>query len=131
MLVALAAALAVALAVVWTRGGNESRSTLAQLAAKNYRILTPKETRTFLRYAQRERACLARHGVPLSEPIVSRTRILMRAGRRTAKELAQVGLSCDSDVGPPPLKGTLQARRGQVLVYVPKRCLIDPKNVPS
>jgi len=50
----------------------------------------------------------------------------MRAPNQSARDLAQLQLACDPEVGPPPSKASLQARQGQVLVYLPKRCLINP-----
>jgi len=46
--------------------------------------------------------------------------------RGIARSLARLQLAYDPQVGPPPVKATLQARDGQVLVFLPKRCLIDP-----
>jgi hypothetical protein len=104
---------------------------LAQLAAKNYRTLTPRESRALVRYAQSEYRCLVAHGVDASRPVASRTRITMRAPHRSAHDLAQLELACDSEVGPPPQTATLQARPGLVLVYLPKRCLMNPTELPS
>jgi len=110
-------------------GGSEP--TLAELAAKNYRTLSVTESRRLLRYAEREYACLANHHAGVDKPVASRTRITMRAPHRTADELVRFMTQCDPQVGPPPKGASLQARRGQVLVYVPKRCLLNPAEIPS
>jgi hypothetical protein len=123
----LAAAITAGVQVLWS---NDSRSpTLAQLAAHNYRTLSPRESRLLVRFARREYACLASKGTHITQPAVSRTRITMRARGAAARELARLELACDSEVGPPPQGATLQARAEQVLVYLPKGCLIDPTEV--
>jgi hypothetical protein len=37
--------------------------------------------------------------------------------------------SCDSAVGPPSAKWSLQARPGEIVLYLPKQCLLDPAQV--
>jgi hypothetical protein len=110
-------------------GGSEP--TLAELAAKNYRTLSVTESRRLLRYAEREYACLASHDAGIEKPAASRTRITMAAPHRTALDLVRFMTQCDPEVGPPPRGASLQARRGQVLVYVPKRCLLNPAELTS
>jgi hypothetical protein len=131
VLVALAVGLAIALAVVSRNRPGEKPPTLAQLAAKNYRTLSARESRRLLQYAEREYQCLAAHGTHLSAPVASSTRITMSAPGKTAGELARAMLPCVSDVGPPPPKASLQARPHQVLVYLPKRCLMNPQQLPQ
>jgi hypothetical protein len=128
----LATALAAALVVVWTRQdeGRSQKLSLAQLAATNYRTFTPPESRRLVRYSEKEYACLVAHGAHISSPVVSRTRILMHAHGLSARRLVRYMEACDPKVGPPPLKATLQARPEQVLVYFPKRCLLDPNELP-
>jgi len=54
-----------------------AKPTYAQLVGKNYKVLTPKQTRRFLRYADRVHACLAKR-FRLAEPVASTTKIVMR-----------------------------------------------------
>jgi hypothetical protein len=132
VLLAAATVLSVVLAVGWLRQDDSraERPTLSQLAAKNYRILSRTETLTLIRYAESEYQCLVSHGAHVSRPVASRTRILIRAPNQSAHVLARLELGCDPDVGPPPGKSDLQARQGQVLIYVPKQCLINPAELP-
>jgi hypothetical protein len=128
------ATLASALAVEWhfaSGRGNGEGPTLAELVAKNYRTLTPAESRRLVRYAEKEYRCLVAHGGNVSRPVASRTRITMHAPKRSADSLVQLLMSCDPDVGPPPGKATLQARNDLVLVYLAKRCLLSPTELPS
>src|SRR5207244_7356498 len=123
----LAAALAVAFAIESFRGNDTgSSASVAQLAAHNYRILSRHDSRAVVRFADREYRCLASKGVNVSAPVTSRTRIAMLAPRESAASLARRQLQCDPRVGAPPARAALQARQGEVLVFLPKRCLMDP-----
>lgn len=129
---ALAAALAVALVVVFRHdSGAAKQPTLAQLAATNYRTLTRHQSRALLQYAKSEYDCLSARGLAISAPVASRTRITMSAPGKTARDLVNVMTGCDSQVGPPPGKSTLQARQNEVLVFLPKRCLMNPHELPG
>ena len=105
--------------------------TLAELARKNYRTLSVAESRRLLTYAESEYACLVDHGAPVSKPVASRTRITMSAPDQTVDALLRFMTACDPKVGPPPKRASLQARQSLVLVYVPKRCLLNPAEVTS
>jgi hypothetical protein len=122
---ALAVALAAAIAIASHRG-TSAKPTVAELAAHNYRTLSRHQSRLLVRFARREYACLASRGLELSAPVVSRTRITMNAPGKAARALGSLLLACDPSVGAPPAGASLQARDGEVLVYLPKRCLIDP-----
>jgi hypothetical protein len=126
LLATLALGLGAAIAFESFQADGGGRQTLAELAANNYRTLSRHESRLLVRFAAREYRCLVSKGLHVSAPVVSRTRITMRAPGRSARSLARLELACDPQVGPPPARATLQARDGQVLVYLPKRCLIDP-----
>jgi hypothetical protein len=129
--VLVAAPTAAFVAARWTSHGDAAKPSLAQLAAKNYRTLSAAESRRLLRYAQTEYRCLVAHGATIAAPVASRTRITMAAPDRSADELLQLMMACDPKVGAPPPGASLQARAGQVLVYLPKRCLLDPSEIAS
>jgi hypothetical protein len=107
------------------------KPSLAQLAAKNYRTLSPAESHRLLRYAQTEYRCLVAHDSTIAAPVASRTRITMAAPDRSTEQLVRLMTACDPKVGAPPPGASLQARPGLVLVYLPKRCLLDPSEVTS
>jgi hypothetical protein len=129
--VLVAAPTAAFVAARLTSDSGKRQPSLSELAAKNYRTLSVAESRRLLRYAEREYRCLVAHGETIAAPVASRTRITMTARGRSADELIRSMTACDPEVGAPPPRASLQARRGQVLVYVPKRCLLDPTVVPS
>jgi len=129
---AVGIALVVAILVARSAGGRESTPpTLAERVAKNYRVLSKSESRTLVRYAQRVHSCVVAHGADVAAPVASSTRITMSAPNQTAMGLLRFLERCDPEVGPPPPKASLQARRGQVLVYLPKQCLLDPTEIDA
>jgi hypothetical protein len=135
LLIALAlAAGAVVTAILWqSHGTGDARGrqpTYAELVAKNYRVLTPRQSRLFVRFARREYRCVSARDSGVLAPVVSPTRITMRAAHRSARQLLRLLVACEPVVGPPPASATLQARSGQILVYVPKWCLLDRKVLP-
>src|SRR5919201_1786296 len=129
--VLVAAPTAAFVAARLTSDSGERQPSLSELAAKNYRTLSVAESRRLLRYAEREYRCIVAQGQTIAAPVASRTRIRMAAPGRSADELIRWMTACDPEVGGPPPGSSLQARDGQVLVYVPKRCLLDPSEVDS
>jgi hypothetical protein len=119
------------LAARWTSHTEGVQPSLAELAAKNYRTLSAAESRRLLRYAETEYRCIVAHDAEIAAPVASRTRIRMTAPGSSADELVRLMTACDPEVGPPPPGASLQARPGQVLVYLPKRCLLDPTAITS
>jgi hypothetical protein len=127
---ALVAVLAIAVAIVWGRSGGSGRApTPAQLADTNYRTLTRQESARLLRFARNEHACLSARRVPVSAPVASPTRITMTARGQGASALASATIACGPQVGPPPQKSSLQARPNAILLYLPKRCLMNPHDL--
>jgi hypothetical protein len=122
---------AVVALLVRQRDGAVSRTALAQLAAKNYRVLTRDQSRMLVRYADDVHRCLVGHGAKIARPVAWSTRITMRAPHQSARSLAQLMMACDATVGAPPAKASLQARTGSVLLYLPKQCLLDPTQLPA
>lgn len=126
----VAAPAVVAWRVVHGGGDAPTRPTYEQLVAKNYRVLTGTQSRTLVSFAAALHACLVTHGgTAVARPVASATRITMRAPGRSARELVRLLTSCDPAVGPPPAKSSLQARAGEIVLYLPKQCLLDPAQV--
>jgi hypothetical protein len=106
LLVALALGLTAAIGFGSFRA-DDAGPRLAELAAHNYRTLSRRESRLLVRFAEREYKCLVSEGSNVSAPVVSRTRITMRAPGKSARSLARLQLACDPQVGPPPAKAAL------------------------
>jgi hypothetical protein len=127
------AAVAVAIGVLLSLDAHKAGSrapTYAELVAKNYRVLTPSKSKLLVRFARRVYRCVAACDAGVFAPVASPTRITMRAPHRSARALLHLLVACDHAVGAPPAKATLQARPGQILVYLPKWCLLDRKVLP-
>ena len=103
--------------------------TYAQLAAANYKVLSPARSWSLLAFATAFRACAVRRGIALGEPRPSHTRITMRlAGSVDRQRLVRVVDVCGDALGGPPLDSSLQYRPSAhaMLLYLPKWCLLDP-----
>ncbi len=111
--------------------GESSTPTFAERVAKNYRILTHAESRTLVKYAASVYRCVTDHGANVGRPVSSSKRILISAPHRSARALLGYLTACDAEVGPPPVNATLQARPGQILVYLPKQCLLSPTEIDT
>lgn len=125
--VGIAVAAVFATAAEWKSG--ETPPTLAERAAKNYRVLTKAQSRRLVEYAESVHRCVVGDGAKVAPPVASRTRITMSAPGLSADALVGFLEACDPTVGPPPPKSSLQARTGRLLVYLPKQCLLDPTEV--
>jgi hypothetical protein len=135
---ALVLAAAIAAAVLWG-GGRANRQaqgqhparqkTYAELAAANYKTLSPKQTRRLLRFAEAFHACMAKR-LDLGQPQTSPTRIVMDlpagVGLHTAVRL---GIACGTKLGDPPPGASLQTRKHVIVLYLPKYCILDRKVV--
>jgi hypothetical protein len=103
--------------------------TYQQLVAANYKVLQPRQSRRLLRFAEGFRACMVAH-VPLEEPQVLPTRILLPlpAGADSASVLPFTP-RCGAKLGDPPPGSSLLVRKHAIVLFLPKRCLLDPKVV--
>jgi hypothetical protein len=126
--------LGVALGFAATHRGHAParQGTRAAAASANFRVLSKQESRRLIAYAQHVHRCLVvHHEQGISPPIVSPTRITMPAPNRSARSLVVSLTVCEPSVGAPPPGASLQARANQILVYLPKRCLLDPAALRS
>ena len=107
-----------------------SARTYQQLAAANYRTLTPAQSARLLRFAKAFRSCMTDRGVDLTAPMPNPTKIVLHV--KTSPIPASIRAStvaCAERVGGPPPKSSLQTPRGHpdlIVLYLPKQCLLDP-----
>jgi hypothetical protein len=105
--------------------GDGVRSDEAQ---SNYRILGARETARLMTYARSVWRCAVAHGLRLEAPRPTRTRIdLQPVGRWSPDAVVETLAECEPETGPPPPKSSLVAEKTRLVVYIPKRCLLDPK----
>jgi hypothetical protein len=96
-------------------------------------VLTPRATRRLLRFADALHSCVTSNGIRLGSPQRLNTKIVMGVPPRVERQhLIGVVLSCGEPLGGPPPGASLQTfqRSGQqdsVILYLPRRCLLDPK----
>jgi hypothetical protein len=105
--------------------------TYAQLVAENYKVLRPEQSRRLLRFARAWHACVAAH-VRLGEPKAMPTRITMAlpgSGTLPSPAVLRLGARCGERLGDPPSGSSLQFRPHVVVLYLPKRCLLDRQSL--
>jgi hypothetical protein len=132
LLVAVTATAVLALIFFSTRRESSAGPTYAELVAANYRVLSPAESRRLLRFAKSFHACVNRRGISLGPPEPLNTRIEMAIQPAADREaLGRVTVSCGESLGRPPPGASLQAvsrdQPDDVVLYLPKQCLLDPK----
>jgi hypothetical protein len=133
--------LAVGLATAFLQGTGEGRApkaraskpagskTYQQLVAANYKVLRPRQTRRLLRFADAFQACMVAH-VQLGEPKALATRIVMAVpGGAAPSVVLRFTGRCGAKLGDPPPGSSLLLRRHAIVLFLPKRCLLDPKVV--
>jgi hypothetical protein len=128
---ALVVATAVVAIVLHERGGSGPGQTYADLVRANYRVLSTAQSRRLLTFARDFRSCVDGRGIGLGRPSASKTKITMRVPVGTERDrLLRVGVACGKVVGDPPPGASLQVYQrtspGLVVLYLPKRCLLDP-----
>jgi hypothetical protein len=105
------------------------KATYAELVAANYKILKPRQTRRLLEYADAAYACLSKE-LDLGTPKISAKKIVMALPNgSTPAAVVKVSLRCAAKIGDPPPDASFQVRSHAVLLYVPKRCILDKRTV--
>ena len=107
-------------------GGTRERA--APAADANEKQLTHAQSVRLIDWARTFRSCMTERGTTLGAVTPRTTRIDMSLA--AAVEAADVlpGLTaCAERQGGPPRDTSLQYRPGRIVLYLPKRCLLDPK----
>jgi hypothetical protein len=136
---AAAVVVATALVLVSHRGSPApkpaaSGDSYARLVAANYRVLTPAQTTRLLRFANALRACLAGRGIELAKPVAANTRLRLAIPAGVDRQrLLTAAIACGDRLGGPPTGASLQLRPHvqSLLLYLPKRCLLDRKTAAA
>jgi hypothetical protein len=142
LLFAAAAAIGVggATALVATRGGSpptrqpkpaasaaKPRPAKPTLASNQIR-LSHAESLRLVGWAVDLRACVARRGVVLAPPVAHEKEIdlaIVRAPARSA--MMRSVIACGDALGEPPRRSSLQLHDGKLILYLPRRCLLDKR----
>lgn len=105
------------------------KKTYAQLAAANYKILTPTQTTRLLRYADAVYSCMSKR-LDLGRPRPSGTKIVMTLPPGvTPRAVVALSIGCARSIGDPPSDSSFQVRGDAVILYLPKYCILDKKVV--
>jgi hypothetical protein len=108
--------------------GTHARERAAPAAGSNEKQLTHAQSVRLVEWARTFRACMTERGATLGEVTPSRTRIDMRLAASVEGGDVLPGLTaCAERQGGPPQDTSLQYRPGRFVLYLPKRCLLDPK----
>jgi len=136
LLFAAAAALGLgaAAAVIATRDdarpAPRQASTAKATPIDNRFRLSRAESLRLVDWAARFRSCMGRRGVVLGAPVAHSKEIdiaIVRAPEQPV--LLREVATCGDSLGEPPRRSSLQLRRGRLVLYLPKQCLLDKRVV--
>jgi len=114
-------------ALVLATGCGSSVSRVAAPPQSNEKVLTRAQSEHLVRWAAAFRACLAQRGYALGDVELARTRIELAVPRGAAfQSLVRAGIACGDSLGGPPPASSLQTFARRIVLYLPKRCLLDP-----
>jgi hypothetical protein len=93
----------------------------------NEKVLTHAQSDRLVRWAGEFRSCLRRRGYDIGGVELARTRIELAVPSGTAfRPLLHDGIACGDSLGGPPPASSLQTFSSRIVLYLPKRCLLDP-----
>jgi hypothetical protein len=94
--------------------------------------LTAAESSRLVEWAETFRSCMLTKGNALGPLETSETQIRMAlAASVDVERLLADTESCGEAQGGPPHRSSLQYRPGEIVLYLPKRCLLDKKVAAS
>jgi hypothetical protein len=110
--------------------GGSNTTTSQASSAGNERVLSAKDSARLVAWLRRFQSCLREHGVESEAIVVTRRELSLRVRTQLSMgSLVSRSLPCGDALGDPPADSSLQVRPGdnRVVLYLPKRCLLDPK----
>jgi hypothetical protein len=137
----LAAAALLGVSLAACGGGNTSAPTSPKAPesaaapssdTSNERQLTRAQSIRLVSWADTFRSCMVSSGVSLGplEKTSTHMRMELPASVTVGDVLDQME-ACGERQGGPPHRSSLQYRPGEILLYLPKQCLLDPKVAAS
>jgi hypothetical protein len=92
--------------------------------------LSHAESLRLVDWAERFRSCMGRRGVVLGAPVAHPKQIDLAFVRVPGRPtLLREIPACGDALGGPPRRSSLQLRPGKLVLYLPKRCLLDKRVV--
>ena len=105
----------------------QSNEKVTKPPQSNEKVLTRAQSERLVRWAGAFRSCLERRGYALGDVELARTRIELAVPSGTAfHPLLRAGIACGDSLGGPPPASSLQTFGRRIVLYLPKRCLLDP-----
>jgi hypothetical protein len=111
-----------------------TRATSDAASSGNERVLSAADSERLVSWLRRFRSCLARRGIETGALVVTRRELSLPVKTHLpAATLLSRSVPCGEALGDPPTDSSLQARPGEsrIVLYLPKRCLLDPKVAQS
>jgi len=94
--------------------------------------LTAAESSRLVAWAETFRGCMTENDIALGPLEKSETQIRMGLSASADVDLVLKGTErCGEAQGGPPQRSSLQYRPGEIVLYLPKRCLLDKKVAAS
>jgi hypothetical protein len=110
----------------------ETSSATSTLADRNQIRLTAAQSSRLVAWAETFRSCMVAKEVALGELEKNETQIRMALpGAVDVDALLAKTESCGERQGGPPHRSSLQYRPGEIVLYLPKQCLLDKKVAAS
>jgi hypothetical protein len=106
------------------------RTASSTAAAGNESVLSAADSARLVAWFRRFRACLGRQGMHTEAIVVTRRELSFGTPTHFAPaELVDRSVPCGEALGNPPSGSSLQVRPGEdrIVLYLPKRCLLDRK----
>jgi hypothetical protein len=125
-------ALLVVLLVVAAGCGAEPSSSPRATGDSNERRLSRADSLRLVAWARDFRSCMLGRGASLGPLRTRPTRISMElSASARADDVLDDTTLCGERQGGPPARASLQFRPGRIVLYLPERCLLDPKVTAS
>jgi hypothetical protein len=116
-----------AVTVVVATGCGSGVSRLEAPPQSNEKVLTHAQSERLVRWAGELRSCLRQRGYAIGDVELARTRIELAVPAGTAfQPLLHDGIACGDSLGGPPRASSLQTFARRIVLYLPRRCLLDP-----
>jgi hypothetical protein len=93
----------------------------------NQQVLTVRESQHVVSWSAELRSCLLSRHLDVGRLLVSRTQVQIPVMHGAWRTILRNLLACAEPLGGPPARSSVQAFADKVVVYLPKRCLLDKK----
>jgi hypothetical protein len=107
--------------------GDDGEGAVPARVRGNQLVFSAKQSHALLAWAGRFRECVSERGLRTSVNVTRREISMRVAGTAPLSTLLRVGAACGDSLGGPPARASLQVFDNLLVLYLPKRCLLDAK----